>query len=79
MQVDKWWDAQGVTVNEAIDEFRMPAEVVIWRVKLECVDEGSSGSWWGPPEPPVYEPKWEETIIVKPIYKWFGRGDKFAS
>lgn len=68
-----WWHYQGVDVCGAIEEFGMEEEVIIRRIELEMVEEGSSGSWWGPPEPPVYEPKWEELIIVKPGRKWFGR------
>ena len=67
------WDYQSIDYCKGIDEYEIPTEVIIRRIELECIDEGFSGCWMSPPDPPTYAPKWEEMIIVRPVYKWFGR------
>lgn len=73
MRPEKWWDYQGVDWCKEIPEFEMTEEIIIRRIELECIDEGYSGSYFSPPEPPAYAPMWEEMIVVKPCRKWFGR------
>lgn len=73
---DQWWDFQSVEMFwEQGQDYFGQGSVMIARCVIECVQEAELYGYYGP-EPPVYEPVAVESIIVRPIHKWYGKGMK---